>query len=240
MQTAIFGQSLHRKRNKAVRVNKTGYNVSLNVYLVLFWLTSFLKDNDLRIIRKVCVWGGGTEQGNQIIAEKKQLLSSYGVFSCIPMDTESLALDCLSLGSNYRKPTKQGSYIQSTRMSYPTLFYIHWLNWHLIFEFYLQERFFKNCIFIYSTCLRRLMISDHIENDKDNIMGSLCQHPSTPLSIKTLNSSTGLNEFFSEACTQRSLVQTIIVKWWDLQGRLHFSWKHVQFKTVTSLQESRL
>lgn len=55
------------------------------------------------------------------------------------------------------------------------------------------------------------MISDYIENDKAN-MGSLIQNPSTPLSIKTLNSSTGLNELFSEACTQRSLVQTIIVK----------------------------
>lgn len=67
-------------------------------------------------------WGkGGTEQGNQIIAQIKQLLSLYGVFSCIPVDTESLALDCLSLGSNYRKPIKWGGYIQNTHMSCPTV-----------------------------------------------------------------------------------------------------------------------
>lgn len=119
-------QSLHTKRNKAVKSQQEWLQYKFKCLSSIVWLTSFLKNNDLGIIRKRG-WGGGVEgaeQGNQIIAKKKKekhLLNWYSVFSCVPVDIQSLALDFLFSGSNYGKPKNETETTHPNVMPNPAL-----------------------------------------------------------------------------------------------------------------------
>lgn len=81
MQTAIFGQSLHTKGKIAVRVNKRGYNVSLNVYLILFWLTSFLSEDDQKTRGQE-----GQNKVTKLLQNETAVKLIHCFFSYIPMD----------------------------------------------------------------------------------------------------------------------------------------------------------
>lgn len=50
MHTSIFGQPLHMKRKKAVRINKSGYNII--AYPILFWLIKLKENNPKRRVKE--------------------------------------------------------------------------------------------------------------------------------------------------------------------------------------------
>lgn len=118
----LVRESLHIKRNWAMRITKKWLQYKFKCLSSIVLVYKFSKEYPMVNTKQ-----GGRESGNHFMQKKKLLIWCLFIYT---YGHRVLSLDFLSLGSNYGKLIKQGSYTWSTQMLYchAKPHYASWLN----------------------------------------------------------------------------------------------------------------